>query len=331
MIHQNSKGLAPIAFFVYRRPEHTKQTLEALAANTLASESDLFIFSDGPRNGQAEEGVRAVREYIRTVKGFKSVTIREHEHNQGLAASLISGITEICDRFGRVIVVEDDVLTSSHFLQFMNESLEKYEDNEKVFSISASWFLKPELSDNTAFFLNIFGVWGWATWKRAWDFYDYNAAGWEELIKNKRLGWDYDLDGKTESTAMLLSQVKGNLNTWDVQWNWIIYREQKLCLFPPYALTINIGFDSLGEHTTSPEKGDFVRNIDLSVNDTIAFPAHVKLDQAKRAAVGNSHYSDVKKRRGFSLRGLFWTFYRPLRRLLLCIPYGITLKHNFPL
>ncbi|MDR1622628.1 MAG: hypothetical protein LBS00_09665 [Synergistaceae bacterium] len=75
MSRQNSKGLAPIAFFAYRRPEHTKQTLEALAANTLASESDLFIFSDGPRDAQAEEGVRAVREYIRTVKGFKSVTL----------------------------------------------------------------------------------------------------------------------------------------------------------------------------------------------------------------------------------------------------------------
>jgi hypothetical protein len=331
MLPQNSKGLAPIAFFAYRRPDHTRRTLEALAANILASESDLFIFSDGPRNAQAEEGVRAVREYIHTVKGFKSVTIREREQNQGLATSLISGITELCDRFGRVIVVEDDILTSPYFLQFMNDGLEKYKNDKEIFAISACWPVKAVLKDSTAFFLNVFGAWGWATWKRAWDFYDYNAADWKELIKNKRLAWDFDLEGKHDSTAILLSQVKNNIDAWGVQWNWIIYREKKLCLFPPYSLTRNIGFDSLGEHTSSPAGEYLMRNIDLSVNDTIVFPAQVKLDQEKRAALGNFYYSDVKRRRGISLRGLFWTFYRPLRRILLCVPYGITLKHNFRL
>ncbi|MDR2174992.1 MAG: hypothetical protein LBO82_03535 [Synergistaceae bacterium] len=328
---QNSEALAPIAFFAYRRPEHTKRTLEALAANALASESDLFIFSDGPRNEQAKEGVRAVREYIRTVKGFKSVTIREHEQNRGLAKSLISGITELCDRFGRVVVVEDDVLTSPYFLQFMHDGLEKYEDNEKVFSIGACWPLKPELGDNAAFFLNSFSVWGWATWKRAWDFYDYHAAGWEELLKNKRLAWDFDLEGKADATALLLSQVKDNIDTWDIQWGWVIYREKKLSLFPPYSLTKNIGFDSLGEHTTSPAGEYSMRNIDLSINNAITFPTQVELHQEKRAALGDFCYSDVKRRRGMSLRGLFWTFYRPLRRILLPVPYGITLRHNFRL
>jgi hypothetical protein len=331
MSSQKSKSLAPVAFFAYRRPEHTKQTLEALAANTLASESDLFIFSDGPRDDQAREGVRAVREYIRTVKGFKSVTIREHEQNQGLAKSLISGITELCDRFGRVVVVEDDILTSPVFLQFMNDGLEKYKDNEKIFAISACWPLKPEQGESTAFFLNTFGVWGWATWKRAWDFYDYKAAGWKELLKNKRLAWEFDLEGKCDATAMLLSQVKGNLNTWDVQWNWIIFREKKLCLFPPYGLAINIGFDSLGEHTTSPETQWITQNIDLSINDTIVCPTQVELDRTKLSALADFHYSAVKKRREISPRGLFWTFYRPLRRMLLSIPYGITLRHNFRL
>jgi hypothetical protein len=329
MDSQNFKGLAPIAFFAYRRPEHTKRTLEALAANTLASESDLFIFSDGARDEQSQEGVRAVREYIRTVKGFKSVTVREHEKNQGLAKSLIAGITELCNRFGRVIVVEDDILTSPRFLQFMNDSLEKYKSNEEIFSICGFWPVKPNSSET--FFLNWSAIWGWATWKRAWDFYDYNAAGWDELLKNKRLAWNFDLDGKFDATAMLLSQVKNNINTWDIQWNWIIYREKKLCLFPPYSLTLNIGFDSLGEHTTSSGGQWYMRNVDLRIDDTIVFPTQVKLHQEKRIALGNFCYSDVKRRRGFSLRGLFWTFYRPLRRILLFIPYGINLKHNFRL
>jgi hypothetical protein len=151
---QNSGSLAPIAFFVYNRLQHTKRTLEALAANTLASESDLFIFSDAPKNEQAEEGVRAVREYIRTVKGFKSVTVQEREKNEGVLNSINSGVTELCGRFGRVISVEDDIVTSSRFLQFMNDSLEKYKDDERVFSVSAFWPVKPERGENAAFFLN---------------------------------------------------------------------------------------------------------------------------------------------------------------------------------
>jgi hypothetical protein len=179
--------------------------------------------------------------------------------------------------------------------------------------------------------LGSFAVWGWATWKRAWDFYDYNAAGWEELLKNKRLAWNFDLKGKIEATALLLSQVKDNINSWAVQWSWIVYREQKLCLYPPYSLASNIGFDSLSEHTTSPEGRWLMRNIDLSVNDAITFPERVELRREKLSALEDFSYLSVKRRRGFSLRGLFWTFYRPLRRMLLWMPYTITLKHNFPL
>jgi hypothetical protein len=332
---QNSGGLAPIAFFVYNRPRHTKRALEALAANTLASESDLFIFSDAPKNEQAEEGVRAVREYIRTVKGFKSVTIREHERNQGLVEYLIPAITELCNRFGRVISAEDDIETSPRFLQFMNDSLEKYKDDERVFSVSAFWPVKAEQGENTAFFLDSCFAWGWGTWKRAWDFYDRDAAGWQELLKNKRLAWDFDIDGKASFTQMLTSLLKDNFNDWSLSWFWIIFREKKLCLYPPYSLTTNIGFDGEGGHFFVPGAGMwYVQNIDLNLaesNGAIRLSAQVELDRKKRSALGDFFYSDVKKRRGFSPRGLFWTFYRPLRRLLRYVPHTFLLKHNFPL
>ena len=327
----SNSSLAPIAFFVYKRPDHTRRTLEALAANEPASESELFIFSDGARSGQDEEGVRAVREYIRTVNGFKSVSIVEHEKNQGNVKSMLGGITELCDKFGRAIVVEDDVLVSHLFLRFMNDALIHYENNHEVFSICACWPLEPEPGDDTAFFLDNFAVWGWATWKRAWDFYDYEAAGWEELLKNKRMAWDFDLQGRYGFTAMLLSQVQNDINAWDVQWNWITYREKKLCLFPPHGLASNIGFDDLGEHTTSPESRMIVQNIDLSIEKKIEFPTQVTLDQSKRTRLGESYYGLIKKRRGFSLRGIFWTFYRPLRRMLLSVPYGIEIKNNIRL
>jgi hypothetical protein len=331
----NSGGLAPIAFFVYNRPRHTKRALEALAANPLASESDLFIFSDAPKNEQAEEGVRAVREYIHTVKGFKSITIREHEQNHGLVESLISGISDLCDRFGRVIVVEDDILTSSCFLQFMNDSLEKYKDNERVFSVSGFWPVKPKRGENRAFFLNNCLIWGLGTWKRAWDLYDRNAAGWEELLKNKRLAWDFDANGRIYFMQMLVSQFKDEFTDWSLPLSWIIYREKKLCLHPPYSLTTNIGFDT-GVHATVPGAGEWhVQNIDLNLAEAgraILLPEKVELDRKKLSALGN-FYSSVFRKRGwnFLLRGLFWIFYRPLRRLLLYVPHTFLLKHNFPL
>jgi hypothetical protein len=332
---QNSGGLAPIAFFVYNRPRHTKRALEALAANPLASESDLFIFSDAPKNEQAEEGVRAVREYIHTVKGFKSVTIREHEQNHGLVEFALVGVTELCDRFGRVIAVEDDIVTASRFLQFMNDSLEKYKDDERVFSVCSFWPVKPERGENAAFFLDSYFTWGWGTWKRAWDFYDRSAAGWEELLKNKRLAWDFDMGGKLHCTQVLTSQIKDNFNDWSVPWSWIIFREKKLCLYPPYSLTTNIGFD-VGGHILVPGEGTwYIENVDLNLAEAgnpILFPAEVELDRKKRSALGDFFYSFFRKRGWkFLLRGLFWTFYRPLRRLLLYVPHTFLLKHNFPL
>ncbi|GHT01856.1 glycosyl transferase [Synergistales bacterium] len=278
----NIKNTAPIAVFVYKRPDHAKRTLEALAANDLASDSDLFIFSDGPKDENARAGVQQVREFIHTVKGFRSVTIKESETNQGLAKSLIAGITELCDRFGRVIVVEDDILTHHGFLRFMNEGLEKYKDNEEVFSICGFWPLKYRQGDNKAFFMKTQACWGWATWKRAWDFYDYNASGWTELLEDKRLAWDFDLQGRYSYTSLLLLQVQQDIQSWAIQWYWIIFSMGGLNLFPPYGLTVNIGFDGLSTHTAGNSEYDrIMRNIDLSIDAPIIMPDNCDVDEKK--------------------------------------------------
>ena len=128
---------APIALFTYNRADHTRQAVESLLRNSEAKDTDLFIFSDGPKNEKAAEGVKANREFIRTITGFKSITIIEREKNWGLANSLIAGITDVINKYGRVIVVEDDLTLSPFFLRFMNEALEKYKDDDRVSSISA--------------------------------------------------------------------------------------------------------------------------------------------------------------------------------------------------
>jgi GT2 family glycosyltransferase len=167
--------LAPIVLFVYNRPDHTCRTIAALAANMLAKESELFIFSDAPKNDAATEAVQSVRSFIDGIQGFKNVTVTERGTNWGLAKSIISGVTEIVNRYGKVIVLEDDIVTSPYFLTYMNGALDYYKDNKKVWHISG-WNspINPDGLDN-AFFWHGMDCWGWATWQNRWKNFTKDA------------------------------------------------------------------------------------------------------------------------------------------------------------
>ena len=170
---------APILLFVYNRPEHLKQTMETLQNNTLAAESELYIYSDAARKDTDEAAVAEVRNYIHKITGFKSITLIEREKNWGLARNIIDGVTTQVNRFGRVIVMEDDLITAPYFLQFMNDALETYKDEPRVGHIQACDFTNdPSLPDT--FLIKFTGSWGWATWDRAWKY--FNPDG-KELLR----------------------------------------------------------------------------------------------------------------------------------------------------
>ena len=176
-----NNNLAPIVLFVYNRPWHTKQTVEALQKNELSSESELFIYSDASKNKEAEEKVQEVREYIRTIDGFKKVTIIEREKNWGLANSIIDGVTKVVNEYGKIIVLEDDLVTSPYFLKFMNESLEFYKNEKKVWHISGwNYPIFKEQKCGT-FLWKKMNCWGWSTWKDRWQYFEKNP---ENLLKN---------------------------------------------------------------------------------------------------------------------------------------------------
>mgnify|MGYP002627338674 CR=1 FL=1 len=167
------KDLAPILLFTYKRLEHTKQAVDALRRNYLASESNLFVFVDGPKNEADIPKVESVREYVKKIDGFASVKIFAQEKNIGLANSIINGITKIINEFGRAIIVEDDIITSPYFLTYMNDALELYKDDEQVYNVDA--WLCPVEKENMpqSFFMTVPEIWGWGTWKRAWK--DFGA------------------------------------------------------------------------------------------------------------------------------------------------------------
>jgi len=239
------KELAPIVLFVYNRPWHTKQTVEALQKNKWAEESELFIYSDAAKNGAAEQAVSEVRDYIGSVGGFKSVTIIEREKNWGLADSIIDGVTAIVNRYGKVIVLEDDLITSSYFLTFMNESLELYKNSEDVGMVHGHIYYIKDLPE--LFFLEKSGCLGWGTWDRAWKEVSFDGELlFDEITKNIRKK-DFDINNSYPFTKMLSDQIKGKNNSWAIRVQASFFLKKKLTFYPGVTLVQHIGFD-IGTH-----------------------------------------------------------------------------------
>lgn len=229
--------LAPIIIFAYNRLIHLEKTVEALKNNELADESDLFIFSDGSKI-ENDESVKKVREYIKTIDGFKSVTIIEREKNLGLANSIISGVTEIVNKFGKVIVLEDDLVTSKYFLRFMNDGLNFYENEEKVISIHGYMYdVKKDLPET--FFLKGADCLGWATWKRGWQLFNPDGKKLLEDIMAGNLQNDLDMNGRSQFTRMLSDQVAGRNNSWAVRWHVSAFLNGKITLWSSKSLVFH--------------------------------------------------------------------------------------------
>lgn len=245
--------LSPIVLFVYNRPWHTQQTVEALHKNELAAESELFIFADGPKanaTDEQKEKIRQVREYIHTISGFKEVHIEEAEQNKGLANSVISGVTKVVGEYGRVIVLEDDLIVSPFFLQFMNDALMKYKDNAKVSAISA--FVNPipqKLSK--PFFLHYFACWGWGTWKRGWDIFCPDVTTLIERFDSKKIIRQFNIDNSVNFMQMLYDQAQGKIDSWAIRFYASSFLLHKLILYPNESLVLQKG---IGTGTHSNQK-----------------------------------------------------------------------------
>lgn len=239
--------LSPVALFVYNRLWHTQQVVDALQKNELAKESELFIYSDAPQDSRTKNAVAEVRTYIKTIEGFKNVTVVERKNHLGLSESIITGVTEITNRYGRVIVLEDDMMTSPYFLKFMNEGLNTYEKEEKVISVCGYIYPLGKKYQDTLF-LRIADCWGWATWKRSWDLFCADGQALYDNLKDKQLLERFNLDGVFNCTRMLKQQIQGKNDSWAIRWYASALLNDKLSLHPWKSLVRNIGFDYSGTH-----------------------------------------------------------------------------------
>lgn len=245
---------APILLFAYKRLDTLKKTLKALQLNKLASESDLFVFSDGAKFEKDLEIVNQIRSFLRTIDGFKSVTIVESKINKGLANSIIEGVSEVIDKYDQVIVLEDDLITTPNFLQFMNQCLTKYASIGKVFSISGySFNLGQQVDYNEdVYFLNRGWSWGWATWKDRWETVDWEVKSYSQFNKNKKLKRSF-AKGGSDLNKMLENQITGKLDSWAIRWFYHQFYVQGLTVYPVFSKVNNEGFDKDATHTTGSD------------------------------------------------------------------------------
>ena len=279
---------APIALFVYSRPDHTYQTIEALKRNSESIQTDLIIFSDAAKTIKQKTAVNQVRDYASKINGFRSLTIHHRPHNFGLAKSIIEGVTEVLKIHERVIVMEDDLVTSPYFLKYMNEGLDRFVGDERVISIHG-YIYPVEESLPEAFFLRGADCWGWATWRRGWEIFNADGQFLLDELKQRDLLKAFDFNGAYSYSSMLEGQIKGLNNSWAVRWHASAFLADKLTLYPGRSLVHNIGNDNTGTHCGTSAA------LDADVSATPIRLDEVNVEESEVAKTVMEHFFRTKR------------------------------------
>jgi hypothetical protein len=269
--------LSPIVLFTYLRLETLKKTINALAANFYASESDLIIYSDGAKFTKDIERVNEIRTYLKTIQGFKSVKVHESTKNKGLASSIIHGVSSVLKIYPSAIVLEDDLLTSTNFLAFMNASLGRFKDVKNVYSISGYSFDFPNVPSNMdGYLLNRSWSWGWATWSDRWNEIDWQMNDYPQFISNKKEVSKFALLG-SDVNKILSDQMQGKADSWYIRSTYHQFKIKGLAYYPCISKVNNEGFDSLATHNKGL-KSRFETNFDTSEKRSFSFPDRIEIN-----------------------------------------------------
>ncbi|HJP62278.1 MAG TPA: hypothetical protein VJ844_02495 [Mucilaginibacter sp.] len=265
------QNLAPIALFVYNRPEHTRRTLSYLQKNLLAEESRLFIFSDGPKSEADRLKVEQVRQLLKEVSGFKSVKIEERKGNLGLANSIISGVTKLVNEYDKVITFEDDLLSSPYTLQYFNESLTRYANEEKVMHVGAYMYNLPNKKLPQTFFYRAATSWGWATWARAWKDFEPDIDTLMGKFDKEKIH-RFSIEGNMNFWKQMEQFKAGKNNSWAIRWYASIFLKNGLTLNPSHSLVHNIGHDGSGVHSNNEK----TYQVQIARKAITEFPTEIK-------------------------------------------------------
>jgi hypothetical protein len=274
-------ALAPVALFVYARPEHTRRVLQALRANSLAQQTELFIFSDAPKKPELSERVRLVREVIsHEAHGFRKVSVVSREKNFGLARSIITGASDLLRQHGRLIVLEDDLVTSPHFLRFMNDCLGHFDQDKRIYSVSGFGHPSSAMPALTDYPHDVYltvrnSSWGWATWADRWQNIDWDVKDYPRFKRNWLQRWRFNRGGD-DMAEMLDMQMSGIIDSWAIRFSYAQFRAGAYSVTPKFSYVSNEGFDGSGMHCGAGQG----QVIDLGLaKEKVCLPTTLNTDQ----------------------------------------------------
>jgi len=278
--------LAPIVLFTYKRLKALQQTVGALAANSLAAESDLIIYSDGAKNLEDQRIIEEIRGYLKTITGFKSVSIHASHTNKGLATSIIKGVSEVMHQYHKAIVLEDDLIASTNFLSFMNQALDKYKLEKKVYSISGYALDFTNINSKVdGYFLNRSWSWGWASWEDRWTEIDWDVKDYPLFKKDSSQKEGFSKLG-SDVYGMLRKQMDGEVDSWYIRSTYHQFKVKGLSLYPSISKIDNNGFDTIATHT-SGLKNRYLTSFDNSNKMYFKFPEVIEINRKLQLAFAN--------------------------------------------
>ena len=273
----SKKNYAPICLFTYNRISETRKTIEALQNNFLAKQSDLYIYSDGGKNKEDKEKISKLRDYLYSISGFKSINIFESMNNKGLASSVIAGVSNVLESHNKIIVLEDDLVTSANFLDFLNQSLEFYQDDNKIFSISGYTLNLPSLPGKKDYYFGYrASSWGWGIWSDRWNEIDWDVSDYDSFKNDKKTIKKFKRGG-SDLPRMLKNQITGKIDSWAIRFCYHQYKKNLLTLFPTKSKLISIGFS--GEATNTIGTKRFNTLLDDELKREFEFQNFKNIDQ----------------------------------------------------
>jgi hypothetical protein len=240
--------MAPIVFFAFNRPEHTRRVLESLKNNKESESSELYVFIDGPRNEKEAEAIKNIVDIIKSKKWCHKIELTQRSDNRGCAKQVLDIVTRFCSDKGRIIVLEDDNLLSPFFLNFINTALERYQDEEKVSNVTGYMYPIRKLNMEAAF-MRGGGGWGWGTWQRAWKDFEIDGNKLLKQIEEKSAEYEFNFHGAEDYVQLLKDHIQGKFGGWDIRWYATNFLKGRLTLYPTQSLVQNIGFDGTGAQT----------------------------------------------------------------------------------
>jgi GT2 family glycosyltransferase len=247
------KKLAPIIIFTYIRLEKLKRSIETLKQCNLSKKSHLYIFSDFAKNKKQIPRVSKVRKYIKSIKGFKKVSIVFRKKNYGLTNNITDGVTKIINKHGKIIVMEEDIIVDKNFLNFLNQALDLYKNKNSVWHLSGWNYNLSINSSYDGYFTKTMSCWGWATWKNRWKYYEKNPKKITDTWSQKMVD-EFNFDNSINFFSQILRNQEHKINTWAIFWYANIFANKKLCLNPTFSHSENIGIGKGSTHTNNVEE-----------------------------------------------------------------------------